>query len=46
MKQLSKTSGTQESCCCCCMFSEERMTLILPLAQESYSGSLPGIELE
>ena len=31
MKHLSKTSGTQESCCCCCMFSEERMTLILPL---------------
>lgn len=37
MKQLSKTSGTQESCCCCCMFSEERMTLILPLVQEFHT---------
>ncbi len=31
MKALFKTSDAQESCCCCCMFSEERMTLILPL---------------
>jgi len=40
MKALFKTSGTQESCCCCCMFSEERMTLILPLEITGYCSQL------